>query len=79
VRRVIVHITGMSCEHCVRAVTDALVSHPGVQLETLRIGRAVVRYDDQVTSPAAIESVLAEAGYSATAAPAESDEAEERV
>ena len=78
-RRVTVHITGMSCGHCLHAVNDALASQPGIQLESLRIGRAVVRYDDQVTTPATIESLINEAGYSATAAPSESDEAEERV
>jgi copper chaperone CopZ len=79
VRRVIVHITGMSCGHCLHAVTEALASRPGIQLESLRIGRAVIRYDDQLTSPAAIETLITEAGYSATAVPAEGDEAEERV
>ena len=77
--RVTVNITGMSCGHCLQAVNDALASQPGIQLESLRLGRAVVRYDDQVTSPARIESSIAEAGYSATVTPAESDEAEERV
>ena len=76
-RRVTVHITGMSCGHCLSAVTEALTAQPGIQLESLRIGQAVVRYDDQVTSPATIESLINEAGYSATAS--ESDEAEERV
>jgi copper chaperone CopZ len=79
-KRVTVHITGMSCGHCLSAVNDALASQPGIQLESLRIGRAVVRYDDQVTSPATIESLINEAGYSATAAaPSDSDEAEERM
>jgi hypothetical protein len=37
-----------------------------------------MRYDDRVTSPAAIESLITEAGYSATVAPPKSDETEER-
>ena len=78
-RRATVQITGMSCGHCLHAVNEALASQPGIQLESLRIGRAVVRYDDQVTSPATIESLINEAGYSATAAPPESAEAQERV
>jgi copper chaperone CopZ len=78
-RRVTVHITGMSCGHCLHAVNEALVSQPGIQLESLRMGRAVVRYDQQVTSPATIERLINEAGYSATAVPSESNEAEERV
>jgi copper chaperone CopZ len=41
------------------------------------MGRAVVRYDEQITNPDAIEGVVAEAGYTATAAPAPG-EAEEQ-
>ncbi|HET6837042.1 MAG TPA: cation transporter [Gemmatimonadales bacterium] len=62
------HITGMSCGHCLHAVNDALVSLPGVHLESLRMGRAEVRYDEQVTSPAAIEAAIADAGYHASSA-----------
>jgi copper chaperone CopZ len=78
-RRVTVHITGMSCGHCMHAVSDALASRAGIQLESLGMGRAVVRYDEQSISAAAIESLIAEAGYSATVVPSETDEAEERV
>ena len=34
------------------------------------MGRAVVSYDEQTTDPAAIERMIADAGYTATAAPA---------
>jgi copper chaperone CopZ len=63
------HITGMTCGHCLQAVNDALASKPGVRLESLRIGRAVVSYDEQTTDPAAIEGVIADAGYTAISAP----------
>jgi copper chaperone len=66
-RRITVDIAGMSCGHCLNAVNDALVTQPGIQLESLRMGLAVVSYDEQVTSPSAIESMIAEAGYTATA------------
>ena len=62
-RRITLHITGMTCGHCLQAVSDALASKPGVQLESLRMGRAVVSYDEQTTNPAEIESMVAEAGY----------------
>lgn len=42
------------------AVNEALRSHAGVQLESLRMGRAAVRYDEQVTTPDAIEAAIAE-------------------
>ena len=73
-RRVTIHISGMSCGHCLQAVTQALGSQPGIELESLRIGRAEVRYDERITSPARIESLISAAGYSAA-----SDGAEERV
>ena len=60
------HITGMSCGHCLHAVNEALVAHPGVQLESLRMGRAEVQYDEHVTTPAAIEAAIADAGYNAS-------------
>lgn len=78
-RRVTVNIAGMSCGHCLQAVNDALVAQPGIQLESLRLGEAVVSYDDQVSNPATIERVIADAGYSATVAPPENDDAEQRV
>ena len=58
----------MTCGHCLHAVNSALVSTPGVRLESLRMGRAAVSYDEQTTDPAAIERMIADAGYTATAA-----------
>ena len=78
-RRVTIKIEGMSCGHCLQAVNDALVSQPGIQLESLRLGEAVVSYDDRVSAPATIERAIADAGYSATVAPPECDDAEQRV
>lgn len=69
-RELILNITGMTCGHCLHAVNEALAAHPGVELQSLRMGEAAVRYDEQVTDPAAIEAAVAEAGYSATAVPA---------
>ncbi|HEU5303151.1 MAG TPA: cation transporter [Gemmatimonadales bacterium] len=67
-RRVTLHITGMSCGHCLNAVSRTLRSMPGVQVESVQMGRAVVSYDEQAVSPSAIEHAIADAGYSATAA-----------
>jgi copper chaperone CopZ len=64
------HITGMSCGHCLHAVNEALAAHPGVRLESLRMGRAEVEYDEQVTTPAAIEAAIADAGYNASSSAA---------
>ena len=72
-RKLTFHITGMSCGHCMHAVNSALAAAPGVRLDSLRMGRAAVSYDEQATDPAAIERVIADAGYTATASPADDD------
>ena len=66
-RQLTLHITGMTCGHCLHAVNQALVAHPGVRLESLRMGRAELSYDEAVTTPSAIEAAVAEAGYTAVA------------
>jgi copper chaperone len=65
-RKLTLHIDGMTCGHCLNAVNHALVAAPGVRLESLRIGRAELMYDEDVTSPTAIEAAVGEAGYTAT-------------
>jgi len=63
------HIEGMSCAHCLNAVTRALRSIPGVEIESVQIGRADLRYDEGTTTPSALEAAVTEAGYRATAIP----------
>lgn len=65
----ILHIEGMSCSHCVQAVNRALTAVPGVEVESVRIGRADVRYDERSTSPEALAAAVSEAGYRATPEP----------
>lgn len=60
------HIEGMSCGHCLNAVNRALTEVPGVEVESVRMGRAELRYDDRRTDPARIEAAVADAGYRAT-------------
>jgi copper chaperone CopZ len=66
-RHITLHIDGMSCGHCLNAVSQALGRLPGVEIESVRMGRAELRYDDAVTTPEAITSAVADAGYRATA------------
>jgi copper chaperone len=63
-------ITGMSCDHCVRAVTEALESVAGVESVAvdLDLGRASV--EGQADIDALIAAVVAE-GYGAAPAPLE--------
>lgn len=42
---------------------------PGVEVDTVRIGRAEVRYDEARVSPSQLEAAVADAGYRATVQP----------
>jgi copper ion binding protein len=58
-------IDGMSCEHCVRAVKDALSSQNGVKSVevSLEDKNAQVVYDDEHAKLSDLESAIVEEGY----------------
>ena len=56
-------IGGMTCGHCLRAVKDALSEMPGVTLDEVRIGKAVVTFDEAAVKPDAIAEAVRDAGY----------------
>ena len=56
-------VSGMSCGHCAGAVTRALTSVGGVDIEKVEVGSAKVSYDPAVTSPAAINKAIEDAGF----------------
>lgn len=56
-------IAGMSCGHCVMAVKKALSALPGVGIEAVEVGRAVVTIDEAVTGEGALADAIAGAGY----------------
>lgn len=60
------HIEGMSCGHCLNAVNRALRGIPGVEVESVQMGRAELRYDEHTTTPGALKAAVADAGYRAT-------------
>ncbi len=62
------HIEGMSCGHCLNAVSRALRAMPGVEIGSVKIGRAEVRYDETAVNPARIADAVSEAGYPARSA-----------
>ena len=61
-------ITGMTCGHCVRAVTGALKGVKGVTVAEvdLKSGSAVV---EGTADPAALVAAVAEEGYQAAVRP----------
>ena len=63
--RLALTIEGMSCQHCVKAVRDRLSSTPGIEVEDVRIGSAVMRYDPARVNIETIEELVADVGYTA--------------
>ena len=65
--RIELEIEGMSCDHCVAAVAEALGELPGVSIDSVRLGEAHVRYDPGQVSPEQIALAIEDAGYAAHA------------
>ena len=65
-------VSGMTCEHCVRAVTTEVLQVDGVQdVEVdLTEGRVVVR-SEQAVDDSAVREAVDEAGYTVTGGPRE--------
>ncbi len=61
-------IEGMTCEHCVKSVTQGLSSLEGVGNVEVRLdsGQATVEYDESLVGPDALRAKIAEVGYRAT-------------
>lgn len=58
-------IEGMSCGHCVAAVSEALNELPGVNVDAVRIGSAEVTYEPAQISPDEIVLAVEDVGYAA--------------
>jgi len=60
-------IEGMSCGHCVAAVSEALGELDGVSVERVEIGSAHLNYQPELVSPEQIVLAVEDAGYNAQA------------
>ena len=60
-------IEGMHCGGCVNRVTTALGKAPGVTVEKVEVGSALVEFDPALTSPAAIVEAVNRLGFTARA------------
>ena len=60
----VLDILGMSCAHCLKTVNQALSAVPGVRVQSVQIGRALVEYDSARTDPGAVAAAVVKAGYS---------------
>ena len=63
-----IEIQGMTCQHCVRAVREALTAVDGVNVERVGIGSAIVGYDPSRTTPTALLNAVKGQGYAASVA-----------
>ena len=61
----VVKVSGMSCAHCVKAVTDALTALEGVENVNVSLeeGTAKVTHDAQVATLQIITAAIEEEGY----------------
>ena len=64
----ILKIDGMSCGHCVGQVTKVLTQLDGVQVKTVKVGEALIAYDQREITPADITKAINDVGYEAQAA-----------
>lgn len=60
-------VTGMTCGHCVRSVSEAIGGLDGVQSADVQLesGRATVVYDEGRVSPRDLVGAVLEEGYTA--------------
>ena len=56
-------IDGMSCQHCVQSVREALGGVDGAEVDAVNVGHATVRFDPERTDRAALAQAVEEAGY----------------
>ena len=62
-QKLVLHIEGMSCGHCLNAVNQALAGVAGARVDSVRMGRAEVAVPETVSSDDLVTAVE-EAGYS---------------
>ena len=64
-KKVVLNVEGMSCQHCVKAVTSAVAALDGVSAVDVSLeGKtASVEYDESVVSLESIKDAIEEEGY----------------
>ncbi|MDR1639150.1 MAG: copper ion binding protein [Clostridiales bacterium] len=67
--KAVVKVEGMSCEHCEKAVQEAVKKLPGIKKVKASTGKkqAVVEFDQTLVTLAKIVEAITESGYEATA------------
>ena len=64
-QKITLQIEGMSCQHCVQAVTEALTSLPGVRSVKVDLSqdRAVVKFAAKQVEVSQMKDVVNQAGF----------------
>ncbi len=65
--RLELRVDGMTCEHCVRAVTTEVSAVAGVADVEVDLGRGAVRVTGTAVSDEAVRQAIDEAGYTVRA------------
>ncbi|MDA8116178.1 MAG: heavy-metal-associated domain-containing protein [Actinomycetota bacterium] len=60
-------VDGMTCQHCVKAVSDELAQVPGIANFDVNLDTKLVTIDGDALDDAAIVAAIDEAGYEALA------------
>lgn len=60
---VTIKIEGMSCQHCVMRVKNAIDAVPGVTKSDVTIGSATIKFDELKTKNEDIIAAVEKAGY----------------
>ena len=58
-----INIEGMSCNHCVMSVKNALTSQEGVVVESVEIGTAKVQYDPSQIQRGRLVEAIEDIGF----------------
>ena len=56
-------IEGMSCQHCVMSVKNAIEGIEGVASSDVSVGAAAIKFDDSKTDENTIAAAVQNAGY----------------
>ncbi len=59
----VITIEGMSCQHCVMRVKNAIASLGGIKDASVEVGKAKVTYDETKIQKKDIEEAVIKAGY----------------
>jgi copper chaperone len=66
-RTLSIQVRGMSCEHCVQAIEQALAQNPGVEGVRVAIGTVELVFDDKsISKSQLIECIRAAGPYDVT-------------